>query len=67
MPNPDDPGQRETTPLAYSMKDAAQAAGLSVRTLERLTERGALLTRKVAGRRLVDAASLRALVVGETA
>ena len=67
MPNPDDPGQRETKPLAYTMQDAARAAGLSVRTLERLAERGALLTRKVAGRRLVDAASLRALVVGEAA
>lgn len=53
--------------LAYSPKNAARVADLSVTTIYRLINDGTLERRKVRGRSLVTAASLRRLVEGEAA
>ena len=52
-------------PLTYTINDAAAASGLSRSTIYRHAAAGRLRLVRVGGRRLVDAASLRALVGAE--
>lgn len=52
----------DTIPLALTIAQAVQAAGLSRSTIYELIGAGKLDARKVAGRTLVLAASLRALI-----
>jgi predicted DNA-binding transcriptional regulator AlpA len=56
------PRSTATAPLTYTLNDAVAASGLSRSTLYRHGKEGRLRLVKVGGRRLVDAASLRALV-----
>lgn len=51
-----------TQPLAYSMKGAAEATGVSVTTLEREIEAGNLNVRYVRSKRVIDADELKAWV-----
>lgn len=51
-----------TDPLAYSLSDAVQLTGLSLNTIRRLADDGALHTVKVGKRRLIPADELRRLV-----
>lgn len=57
---------KAAAPLVYTLNDAAAASGLSRSTLYRHGKEGRLRLVKVGGRRLVDAASLRALVGATT-
>jgi excisionase family DNA binding protein len=52
------PGQR----LGYSVRDAAEAAGLSPRTIWNLISAGRLETTRVGTRRIILAASLQKLI-----
>jgi hypothetical protein len=56
--------RRAPAPFAftYTLQDAAAMAGLSPMTLRRRAAEGLLITRRVGKRRLVDGASLRALL-----
>jgi excisionase family DNA binding protein len=56
----------EFEPLAYRINDACRVSGLGRTTIYEKLASGELLTKKVGGRRLVDAASLRALVSGQS-
>lgn len=49
-------------PLAYSIKDAADATGVSVRTLERIIAAGDLNVRYVRGKRVLPATELQAWI-----
>lgn len=55
---------REIKKLSYTYSEAAQATGLSSRTLRRLGERGAIRLVRIPGCRtvLIDAASVQALL-----
>ena len=62
------PGEPE--PLAYDLRTASRMAGVSAATLRRRSAEGALRTFRLGGngKRMVDAASLRALLgIGEAA
>jgi excisionase family DNA binding protein len=48
--------------LGYSIKEAAQATGLSTRTVYRLLEAGTLESVRIGGRVIIKAASLRKLL-----
>jgi len=50
-------------PLAYSMKGAAEATGVSVTTLEREIEAGNLNVRYVRSKRVIDADELKAWIL----
>jgi predicted site-specific integrase-resolvase len=52
----------EPEPLAYDLRVAARLSGLSAATLRRRSAEGRLKTIRVGGKRLVCAASLRALL-----
>ena len=54
------PGEPE--PLAYDLRTAARLSGLSTATLRRRSNEGALRTFRIGGKRMVCAASLRALL-----
>ena len=49
----------EVEPLMYRIEDATKASGLSRSTLYELIADGTLESRKVAGRRLIPASSLK--------
>ena len=49
-------------PLAYRIRDACQVIGLGTTSIYKLAGEGKLRLVKVAGRTLVDAASLRSLI-----
>lgn len=51
-----------SAPISYTLRAAAAASGLSRSSLYRHAAAGRLRLVRVGGRRLVDAASLRALV-----
>ncbi len=51
-----------SAPLSYTLNDAVAVSGLSRATIYRHGKAGHLRLLKVGGRRLVDAASLRALL-----
>lgn len=53
--------------MSFTLTDAAVTSGLSVPTLRRHEKAGRLRFFKVGGRTLVDAASLRTLLTGESA
>lgn len=53
--------------LAYQMNEAVRVSGLSRTTLYELMKRGELKTVLVAGRRLVPADNLKALLRGDAA
>ena len=59
--------QQNAAPLAYTLRAAVLASGLSEDTLRRCAKRGRLILRRVEGRTLVDGDSLRALIRGEQA
>ena len=60
---PPPPPARDRTPrLAYSIKDAATALGISRSTLYRLINEGELRTLRIAGRRLIQAADIEAML-----
>lgn len=61
-PNTSRPAQ-----LAYRIDDASHIVGLGRTTLYKLANEGKLRLIKVAGRTLVDAASLRALIEQDAA
>jgi hypothetical protein len=54
------PGEPE--PLAFDLRTAARLSGLSTATLRRRSDKGALRTFRIGGKRMVCAASLRALL-----
>lgn len=54
--------QEHTAKLAYSIKDACAALGLSRSTLYNLIDAGELRALKVAGRRLIPTASIEAML-----
>lgn len=54
-------------PVAYSLADACRALSIGRTSLHRLIKEGRIETRKVGSRTLIPAASLRALVEGESA
>lgn len=56
------PAQDRTPRLAYSIKDAATALGLSRSTLYKLISTGELRTLRIAGRRLIQAADIDAML-----
>lgn len=56
-----------TPPLAYTMADACRVSALGRTTLYQAIKDGHLRSRRVAGRRLIDAASLRQFVLGDAA
>jgi excisionase family DNA binding protein len=56
------PARPAADPLAYTLNDASAVSGLSRSTLYRHEKAGRLRMLRVGGRRLVDAASLRALL-----
>jgi excisionase family DNA binding protein len=56
------PERSSREPLTYTLSDAATVSGLSKSTLYRRAAEGRLHMVRVGGRRLVSAASLRALV-----
>jgi len=56
-----------TEALAYSPKDAARVTGLGLTTIYRLINEGTLTSKTVGRRRLINAASVRALVEAEVA
>ena len=53
-------------PLAYSVRDACRVSSLGRTRLYQLIADGRLETRKIGKRTLIPAASLRALVAGES-
>lgn len=53
--------------LAYSPKDVSRVTGLGMTTIYKLLGDGTLKSRTIGRRRLVTAASVRALVEGEAA
>ena len=55
----------ETEPLAYSIRDACRVSSLSRSGIYREISAGRLAVRRVAGRTLIPADALRALVCGE--
>ena len=58
----------EPAPLAYDLRTASRMAGVSAATLRRRSKEGRLRTFRLGGKRMVDAASLRALLgIGEAA
>lgn len=60
--------RRKYEPLAYRVEDAMRVSGLGRTALYfALREGGPLKSRLVGRRRLIDAASLKALVTGEVA
>lgn len=66
---PVNPDAKEQTmePLTLSVTQAVAATGLSRTTLYQAIGDGRLRSRRVAGRRLIDAASLRDFVLGDAA
>ncbi len=56
----------EVERLAFRVKDACTAAGIGRTTLYKLAGEGHLRLIKVGGRTLIDAASLRALIAGQS-
>lgn len=54
-------------PIAYSMSDACRVLSIGRTSLYRLVKEGRIETRKIGGRTLIPAASLRALFEGEAA
>jgi len=60
-----DPGA--LAPVAYSMSDACRVLSIGRTSLYRLVKEGRIETRKIGTRTLIPAASLRALVEGESA
>jgi len=54
-------------PIAYRVEDAMLVSGLGRTTLYAAMKEGRLKSRSVGRRRLIDAASLRALISGEVA
>lgn len=59
---------RSNTPkLAYSIKEAAHASSLGKSTIYNYIQAGKLEARKVGGRTIIPAESLRALLEGEDA
>jgi len=52
----------EPEPLAYDLRTAAKMCGLSPATLRRRSKEGTLRTFRLGGKRMVCAASLRALL-----
>ncbi len=61
------PAPTELAPLAYSIKEAARVSSLSKSGIFNLIAAGRLKTRKIGGRTLIPADSLRALIDGEAA
>ena len=59
------PGEVPASAITITLRDAAALSGLSTATLRRRAREGALETRRVGGRRLVVAASLRRLLGAE--
>jgi excisionase family DNA binding protein len=59
---PPPPAPERTPRLAYSIKDAATALGLSRTTLYKLINTGDLRTLRIAGRRLIQAADIEAML-----
>lgn len=53
--------------LAYRVKDASRVSGIGVTSLYNMMNDGRLEKRKVGGMTLIPAASLRALLEGESA
>ncbi|MDE2561910.1 MAG: helix-turn-helix domain-containing protein [Sphingomonadales bacterium] len=52
-------------PLAYSVADACRVSSIGKTRLYALAKEGRLEMRKIGGRTLIPAASLRALIEGE--
>ena len=70
MPSPNHLGTDDRPkyePLAYRVEDAMRVSGLGRTKIYEALNSGALKSRLVGRRRLIDAASLRALVTGEVA
>jgi len=57
----------DLAPLAYSVSEAVKVTSLSRAYLYRLINEGRLQSRKFGKRKLIPAASLRALIEGEAA
>lgn len=57
----------ELAPLAYSVSEAVKVTSLSRAYLYRLINEGRLQSRQFGKRKLIPAASLRALIEGEAA
>ena len=56
------PGEVPAGAIPITLRDAAALSGLSVATLRRRAREGALESKRVGGRRLIVAASLRRLL-----
>jgi len=56
------PGEVPASAITITLRDAAALSGLSVATLRRRAREGALESKRVGGRRLIVAASLRRLL-----
>lgn len=54
-------------PLAYSINEAARVTSFSRARIYQLINEGRLQSRKIGGRTIVPASSLRALIEGEAA
>lgn len=67
LPVNPDAKDRAPEPLTLSVTQAVAATGLSRTTLYQAIGDGRLRSRRVAGRRLIDAASLRRFVLGDAA
>ena len=63
----DHPEWRKHDPMAYTVPNAMRVSGLGRTLLYEKMRSGELASRSVGRRRLIDAASLRALVTGEVA
>jgi excisionase family DNA binding protein len=59
--------QTEVPKLAYSVKEACHASSLKKSTIYNYIAAGKLKTRRVGGRTIIPAESLRALLEGEAA
>lgn len=59
---PSPPAQDRTPRLAYSIKDAATALGISRSTLYRLINTGDLQTLRIGGRRLIQAPGIETML-----
>lgn len=62
LASPEPAAPRTEPRLAYSMKDAAAALGLSRSTLYKLISHGELPAVRIGGRRLIAASDLKALI-----
>jgi excisionase family DNA binding protein len=61
------PVQLECPKLAYSVKEAVHATSLKKSTIYNYIAAGKLKSRRVGGRTIIPAESLRALIEGEAA